>query len=544
MSGRGILLAAALAVPLAMLMACVSRAARERLPSLLVVAPVPALAAALLAYDGAFFALPHTPLRLTLELDLPAAILLGAVAMLWIAAGAYAPSYNKAKTDRASFVVWWLLTLIGNIGVFIAADLVSFYLVFALVSLAAYGMIVLDGTPGARRAGFVYVALGVLGEACLLLGFVQLAAGTGGDSLLIRDVVAALPSSPWRDTTLMLLLFGFGLKIGLVPLHVWIPLAHSASPLPVSVVLSGAVVKAGLIGLIRFVPSAVALPEWGMALTIAGVTTAYYGVVVGVTQDNPKAVLAYSTMSQMGVIAAVLGLALSVGDGSAALGAGVYAFHHVLAKGALFLAVGMAAATARPRLGPVLFVTALLGLSLGGMPFTGGAIAKLAVKAQLGDGIASALVTLSAAGTTLLMLHFIHRLEPTAAQAAGARPPAVLVATWAGTAAAALVGPWVLFHGTGLGAVSEALSPAALWDALWPVGVGAGLALLRRRWSSAIPRVPEGDIAVFGTGAARLGQRCGDAIEVMEGRLRQFSAAGVTLLAFTLALGVVFFLGR
>ena len=119
----------------------------------------------------------------------------------------------------------------------------------------------------ARRApgapGRVYVSLAVLGEAFLLMGFVLLAAATPGGSLLIRDAVAALPASPWRESTLLLLILGFGLKIGLVPLHVWMPLAYPAAPIPAAAVLSGAAVKAGVIGLIRFLPLDAALPDWG-----------------------------------------------------------------------------------------------------------------------------------------------------------------------------------------------------------------------------------------------------------------------------------------
>ena len=121
--------------------------------------------------------------------------------------------------------------LTGSLGVFMAADLVSFYLLVPLVSLAAYGLIVHDGTP-APAERLIYVALAVLGEAFLLMGFVLLAAGAPDGSLLIRDAVAALPASPWRDASLALLILGFGLKIGLVPGHVWMPLAYTGGADP------------------------------------------------------------------------------------------------------------------------------------------------------------------------------------------------------------------------------------------------------------------------------------------------------------------------
>ena len=114
--------------------------------------------------------------------------------------------------------------------------------------------------------------------------------------------------------------------------------------------LSGAAVKAGVIGLIRFLPLNVPTPEWGQVLAVTGLFSAFYGVAIGITQRNPKTVLAYSSVSQMGVIGTVLGMALAVGDGDAALSVGLYAAHHTLVKGALFLGVGVAQMTGGRRL--------------------------------------------------------------------------------------------------------------------------------------------------------------------------------------------------
>jgi formate hydrogenlyase subunit 3/multisubunit Na+/H+ antiporter MnhD subunit len=351
------------------------------MPSLLALAPLPALAAALLTSPGTMLVLPEPPFRMTLALDAPGAMLLGVSALLWIAAGAYASTHLRADPNAGRFAEWWLLTLAGNIGVFVAADLVSFYLTYSVVSLAAWGLVVHDGTPASRRAGIIYVALAVLGEAFLLMAFVFMAAATSDGSLLIRDALAALPSSPWRGAALVLLMLGFGLKIGLVPGHVWMPLAYTAAPIPAAAVLSGAGVKAGVIGFIRFLPLEVAMPQWGETLAAAGLFSAFYGVAVGITQRNPKTVLAYSSISQMGLLAAALGMGLAAGDAGAGLGASFSAAHHVLVKGGLFLAIGLAA-LAGARLAPVLIPAAVLALGLGGLPLTGGALAKLAVKAQ------------------------------------------------------------------------------------------------------------------------------------------------------------------
>jgi L-aminopeptidase/D-esterase-like protein len=141
-----------------------------------------------------------------------------------------------------------------------------------------------------------------------------LAVNIPGQSLAISDAVAALPDSPMRDVTILLLLLGFGLKAGLVPLHVWLPLAHPAAPMPASAVLSGAIIKAGIIGLVRFLPFEAGAPGWGIALGALGLFGAFYAVAFGVLQRNPKTILAYSSVSQMGVVMAALGFGLAAGD--------------------------------------------------------------------------------------------------------------------------------------------------------------------------------------------------------------------------------------
>jgi formate hydrogenlyase subunit 3/multisubunit Na+/H+ antiporter MnhD subunit len=500
---------------------------------------MPALVAVLLAPAGTALVLPEPPFRMTLALDVPGAMLLGVAALLWVIAGAYASTYLRGDPNAGRFAEWWLLTLTGNIGVFLAADLVSFYLTYSVVSLAAYGLIVHDGTPGSLRAGIIYVALAVLGEAFLLMAFVFMAASIPNSSLLIRDAVAALPSSPWCHAVLALLILGFGLKIGLVPGHVWMPLAYSAAPIPAAAVLSGAAVKAGVIGFIRFLPFGVAMPKWGEALAAAGMFSAFYGVLVGITQQNPKAVLAYSSVSQMGLLAAALGIGLAAGDIGTALGVSFSAAHHVLAKGALFLAIGVSAITG-PRLWPVLIPAAVLALGLGGLPLSGGMLAKLAVKDQLGEGTVSILATLSAVGSTMLMLHFLYCLVQTTVRQSAPATPTGLMRTWLVMALAAVAVPWALYPSAASGSLLAAVAPATLWASVWPVLIGGLLTVGLWRWRDRLPRVPEGDVVVAGEQALRATISWGEAIERADAYLRQWPVASFSLLLLVIILGAAF----
>jgi formate hydrogenlyase subunit 3/multisubunit Na+/H+ antiporter MnhD subunit len=537
------LLVATLAMPLVLLLACLSRRLRASMPALLVLAPLPALTAAILAIGGTPLAFDQPPLGISLALDVPGGILLGVAALLWSAAGVYAFTALRGRANNARFAVCWLLTLTGSLGVFIAADLLGFYLFFALVSLPAYGLIVHDDDDtAAQRAGGVYMAFTVLGEAFLLMGFAALAAGEPNGSVQIHDVVAALPQSPWRDAALGFTVAGFALKIGTVPAHGWMPLTYTAATIPAASVLSGAAVKAGVIGLIRFLPLDTAMPGAGETLVALGFFSAFYGVAVGITQANPKTVLAYSSISQMGVIAAVLGMGLAAGDPGVALDTAFYAATHVLAKGALFLAVGVVAVTAGRRLRPTLLLAAVIALGLGGLPLTGGALAKLAVKAPLGDSLVGLLANLSAVGTTLLMLHFLHHLARSASQSEQPAPSAGVAVPWQVMALSSVAVPWLLYPFAD-GDLADALSPGALLEALWPVLVGAALALFLRRWEHRLPHFPAGDIVGSAETVFRKSYVVGAALDRADGALRQWPAAGLALLAIAVVLGVTTLFG-
>ena len=259
------------------------------------------------------------------------------------------------------------------------------------------------------------------------------------------------------------------------------------------------------------------------------------------TQSDPKAVLAYSSISQMGGLAAILGMGLATGDAAAPAAASFSASHHLLVKGALFLALGVVAA-AGPRRATVLAPAAILSLALAGLPLTGGSLAKLAAKTPLGDGAAATLATLSSAGTALLMLHFLFRLQAAAPKQPRSAPGGLLV-PWLALACAAVALPWALSP-TLIGVTSaDVLTPKALFEASWPVALGAALAGALRRFGP-LPAVPPGDLVILGAPLARVGRAASDALERVDARLREWPAASVALLALAVALGAALLTGR
>jgi hydrogenase-4 component B len=421
----------------------------------------------------------------------------------------------------------------------LAADVVTLSTFYAIMTFAAYGLIVHDRTREVRRAGRVYIVLAVLGEAMLLGGLVLAVARTGATTL--AELAPDLATASDRSVIVGLLLAGFAVKAGIIPLHVWLPLAHPAAPVAASAVLSGAVIKAGLVGWLRLLPlGATPLPRWGTALIVAGLVSAIVGAGIGIVQDRPKVVLAYSSVSQMGVIATVVGVGLLVPAAApaAVAAAATYAFHHGLAKGALFLGVGVHARTA-DRGGRRIAVmgTVLAGTALAGAPLTSGAIAKAATKSPVGalpapwDGWLTLAMTVVAIGTTLVIARVVVLLQraepPTTSPGTTGSPPSPdrsLVVGWllllAASVAATWLVPWRLLGAPAPGRPTV----ASLLEAAWPVLAGIALAAAalrlrgRRTIGTAAPtvtapprwQVPPGDLLVVAEPAlASLGRVAG-----------------------------------
>ena len=534
------LLIATLVAPLIVLAVFFVPALRTLARAITPIAAAPALAAGALAIGGGPFGAELPVLRVSLWLDQPGGLLLAAAALVWLLVSLFALKEGQGSPNADRFAVSWLLTMAGSLGVFIAADLLTFYLVYALVSVPAYYLVAHDEEPSSRRAGAIYMAFALLGEAVLLIAFVMLTAAEPSGSVQIRDVVTASVASPWRDAALALVILGFGMKIALVPLHGWMPLTYTAAPIPAAAVLSGAGVKAGVIGLIRFLPLGAAFPGWGEALVWVGFISAFYGVAIGVTQRDPKTMLAYSSVSQMGVIAAAFGMALANTKQGVATEVAFYAANHVLVKAALFLSVGALAALDGRARTLALIVAALLGLSLAGLPLTGGALAKLALKDLFGDGAAGVASQLSAAATTALMLVFVMRLARLPGEAGV--PSFRRLWSWVALAAAALLVPWLM--APAVGGAADALALNKLTDAIWPLLVGAALAAGLWAMENQLPRIPAGDIVVAEEAAFRASLPLGAAFERADRGLREWPAAGLALLMVALALAAAGYASR
>jgi formate hydrogenlyase subunit 3/multisubunit Na+/H+ antiporter MnhD subunit len=540
------LLVAAILWPLVLFATCIVQGTAKGVTPWLASAPLPAVVAALFCRGFYLTLSPSTLMPFTLQISTPGAVLLGVSGFLWSMAAFDLPRRLADNPHRKRFVTCWLLTLTGNLGVFIAADVMAFFVFYALASLSAYGLVIHEETREARHAGKVYIGFALFGEALLLMGLVLLVHNPQGGSFHIADAVAALPDSPWFPATLLLLVSAFALKLGLIPGHGWLPLAHSVAPAPASAVLSGAILNAGVMGLILFVPFQAQYPD-GTFLMHLGFATAFFGVAIGLTQKNPKSVLAYSSVSQMGFIAAVCGMGMTLGTGAdtrlVTLPIAFYAAHHTLVKGGVFLAAGIAELRGNNRFALWALPSVLIGLGLAGLPFTGGMLAKLAVKDILGKGVAATLATGSSAATACLMTLFIFRLVQKRAPAGPSPRIAPLMTAWLLLALAALALPWVLHPLVESISLSKVLSLLELWKGSWPIALGA----LLGAWfgvGDRLPRIPAGDI--FHLAPALDGILCSIRvrIETCERFLRRWEVSGTLLVSFVAVLALLLFFAR
>jgi formate hydrogenlyase subunit 3/multisubunit Na+/H+ antiporter MnhD subunit len=498
------LVAATLLVPLFLAAEAFTASLRSRTSALAGWAALPGL---ILAAAPEFrLELSWLLLDTRLGLDATGRLFLIFTALLWLIAGLYAQAYLASDPKRQRFTAFFLATMAGNLGVVLARDVASFYFFFALMTFSAYGLIVHEGGTEPRRAGRIYLILAIFGEVLLFVAFVLSAAAA--KSLDLDEIPNAVARSPIRDLMVALFLGGFGVKVGVLMLHVWLPLAHPVAPTPASAVLSGVIIKAGLLGWLRFLPlGQAAIPDWGYGVAAAGLAAAFYGAGVGLVQKDAKTVLAYSSISQMGLITVPMGLGLAAPAGwpSALMAVAVYAVHHALAKGALFFGVGVARTAAR-NAGQLRWIMAgllLPALALAGAPFTSGALAKASLKKAVGlapviaqDWLAWAL-SLAAVGTTLLLLRFLYliRLEALAETHGGGSQGFGYAFGLALLGVLMLV--WLLFPDAARSFFEHALEPGVLWSESWPLGAGIVLAFLfGRPFQRFAPSIPAGDLLV------------------------------------------------
>jgi hydrogenase-4 component B len=233
--------------------------------------------------------------------------------------------------------------------VFVAGDLVTFLCAWELMTLATAALVATDHESRAsRRAAYLYLVMSHLGTGFLIAGFLMLASAYG--SLSFTTLLSGGGATePIRHILFAFFFVGFGVKAGIVPLHVWLPEAHPAAPTNVSALMSGVLIKTGIYGLVRICAFGLGVPRlsWGVIVLVVGGLSAVLGVLYALMQHDLKRLLAYHSIENIGIIllglgAGMIGLAYGRND-VAAIGVAASLYHvlnHAVFKGLLFLGAG------------------------------------------------------------------------------------------------------------------------------------------------------------------------------------------------------------
>ena len=291
------------------------------------------------------------------RLDALSAFFLAVVNLGAAAASLFALGYGRHEHAPRRVLPFYPAFLAGMSIVVLADDAFTFLVSWEFMSLSSWALVMAHHQIRDNiRAGYVYLIMASFGTLALLLTFGLLAGPDGGYAF--ADIRGGHPSAALAATILILALIGAGSKAGLVPLHVWLPLAHPAAPSHVSALMSGVMTKVAVYGFVRIVFDLLGTPAWwwSMVVLALGGITAVMGVLYALMQHDLKRLLAYHTVENIGIIFIGLGLALAfMAYGMAwaaalALTAGLlHVFNHSVFKSLLFFGAGAVLTTTGER---------------------------------------------------------------------------------------------------------------------------------------------------------------------------------------------------
>jgi hydrogenase-4 component B len=282
------------------------------------------------------------------RIDALAAFFLIVVNLGGAAASLYALGYGRHEHAPHRVLPFFAAFLAGMNLVVLADDAFTFLLCWEFMSLSSWALVMAHHRVADNvRAAYVYLVMASFGTLCLLLAFALLA---GIDGVFGFEAMRSHRSGPTTAAlVLTFALLGAGSKAGLVPLHVWLPLAHPAAPGHVSALMSGVMTKVAVYGFIRIVLDLLGPPEWGWSMVVLalGGITSVMGVLYALMQHDLKRLLAYHTVENIGIIFIGLGLAMAFQayqvTWAAALALTAALFHvlnHSLFKSLLFFGSG------------------------------------------------------------------------------------------------------------------------------------------------------------------------------------------------------------
>jgi formate hydrogenlyase subunit 3/multisubunit Na+/H+ antiporter MnhD subunit len=255
------------------------------------------------------FGLPGLPFHL--RLDPLAGFFLMVIGAASAGVSAFAAGYFRQGegTPPGLLCLEYHVFLASMALVVLADDAYAFMVMWETMALSSFFLVIANHRIAEiREAGYLYLLVAHVGAIGILLCFGVLQANTG--DYTFANMRAQHLTPLWASVAFLLALFGFGAKAGLVPMHVWLPEAHPAAPSPVSALMSGVMLKTAVYGLLRvaFDLLPAQLWWWGVLLLALGLTSALFGVVFAAVQVDMKRLLAYSSIENLGLVFAAIGL--------------------------------------------------------------------------------------------------------------------------------------------------------------------------------------------------------------------------------------------
>jgi hydrogenase-4 component B len=347
---------------------------------------------------------------------------------LVFAVSLYGPRYTRDFTRGEKNPQLWpmgvatALFIMGMQMLLLADDAFTFMVFWEMMSVGGYLLVAYQHQHSSNRhAAFLFLLLSHVGALVILIAFGVLAAFGGGFTF---DAMRAAALTPlWATLAFAFAFIGFATKAGVVPLHAWLPEAHPVAPSHISALMSGAMIKMGIYGIVRVAYDLIGTVQWqwGVAVLLLGTASALLGVLYALMQHDLKRLLAYHSIENIGIILMGLGLSMIFLDtghtvlGTLGLVAALYhTLNHALFKGLLFLGAGAVLHRTHERdlehMGGLIHrmpVTALMFLvgcvAISALPPFNGFVSEwltfqTALQApQLGNGVLRAIIPITAA---------------------------------------------------------------------------------------------------------------------------------------------------
>ena len=293
---------------------------------------------------------------LTISLDHLSALFLAVAAVVVLASSIFSADYLKRYAGHYNLKAlnaWYLLLFASIVLILIANDMLLFLLAWEAMSILSYLLVNFEHRRDeTSRAGYLILAMGEAGFVAVALVFLFLAVKTGSLDFSAFKTAGANFGCFTRWTIFLLTFFGFGVKAGLVPVNTWLPRAHPAAPANVSAILSGTILNLGLYGIVRVNLDLVPVTQNGMigagvVVLVIGTISALVGILYATTENDLKAMLAHSSIENIGIVTAGLGAGMiftTYGKPALAGIAFIAAFYHMINhsvyKSLLFLGAG------------------------------------------------------------------------------------------------------------------------------------------------------------------------------------------------------------